>query len=88
MIWRERGGPRVNPAATSGFGKVVIERLTAAGLNASSILSFEPDGVIWRLIAPLKDIVKTGTSDPHSFGAVGRSRVGLSGIDLAILTLA
>ncbi|HEY3622221.1 MAG TPA: HWE histidine kinase domain-containing protein [Roseiarcus sp.] len=66
MIWHERGGPRVNPAATSGFGKVVIERLTAAGLNASSILSFEPDGVVWRLIAPLKDIVKTGTSDPLS----------------------
>ena len=66
MIWRERGGPPVNPAAASGFGRVVIERLTAAGLNASSILSFEPDGVVWRLIAPLKDIVKTGTSDPLS----------------------
>lgn len=64
MTWQERGGPRVDPAATSGFGKVIIERLTAAGLNASSVLSFEPDGVRWRLIAPLKDIVKTGTSDP------------------------
>jgi hypothetical protein len=28
-------------------------------------LSFEPDGVIWRLIAPLKDVVKTGTGDPR-----------------------
>ena len=43
MIWQERGGPRVDPVATSGFGKVIIERLTAAGLNASSILSFEPE---------------------------------------------
>ncbi len=66
MIWRERGKPRVNRAATSGFGKVVIERLTAAGLNASSTLSFEPDGVTWRLIAPLKDIVKTEPGDPLS----------------------
>jgi PAS domain S-box-containing protein len=66
MIWHERGGPRVNPASASGFGKVVIERLTAAGLNASSLLSFEPDGVRWRLIAPLKDIAKTGASDPLS----------------------
>jgi hypothetical protein len=65
-MWCERGGPPVNPAATSGFGKVVIERLTAAGLNASSILSFEPDGVTWRLIASLKDIVKTGPADPLS----------------------
>jgi PAS domain S-box-containing protein len=60
MIWQERGGPRVNPAAHPGFGKVVIERLTAAGLNASSTLSLEHEGVIWRLIAPLEDVVKTG----------------------------
>ena len=65
MIWHERGRPLVKPATTFGFGRVVIERLTAAGLNASSILSFEADGVIWRLIAPLKDVVKTGTGDPH-----------------------
>ena len=63
MIWHERGGPRVNPAANPGFGKVVIERLTAAGLSASSTLSLDPDGVIWRLIAPLEGIVKTGTGD-------------------------
>ena len=60
MIWQERGRPLVKPATTFGFGKVVIERLTAAGLNATSILSFEPDGVIWRLVAPLKDVVKAG----------------------------
>ena len=65
MIWQERGGPSVDPGATSGFGRVIIERLTAAGLNASSLLSFELDGVVWRLIAPLKDIVKTGASDPY-----------------------
>jgi PAS domain S-box-containing protein len=65
MIWQERGGPPVDPAKT-GFGRVVIEHLTAAGLNASSILSFEPEGVTWRLIAPLKEIVKTGVSDPPS----------------------
>ena len=65
MTWRERGYPLVKPATTRGFGTVVIERLTAAGLNASSILSFEADGVVWRLVAPLKDVVKTGTSDLH-----------------------
>ena len=58
--------PPVNPTATSGFGKVVIERLTAAGLNASSILSFETGGVIWRLVAPLKDVAKAEISDPKA----------------------
>jgi PAS domain S-box-containing protein len=66
IVWQERGGPPVNPEARPGFGKVVIERLTAAGLNASSILRFEPEGVIWRLIAPLKDIVEAGPRHPLS----------------------
>jgi two-component sensor histidine kinase len=66
IIWQERGGPPVNPEVGSGFGKIVIERLTAAGLNASSILNFHPDGVIWRLIGPLKDVVETGPRDPLS----------------------
>jgi two-component sensor histidine kinase len=62
MTWRESGGPSVDPSPTFGFGRVVIERLTGAGLNGSSTLSFASKGVIWRLIAPLEDIVKT--SDP------------------------
>jgi two-component sensor histidine kinase len=66
MTWRERGGPPVNAMRISGFGAVVLERLTAAGLNASSTLSFEVDGVVWRLIAPLKEVVKTGSSDTRS----------------------
>ena len=64
MIWRERGGPPVNTTPVSGFGCVVLERLTAAGLNASSTLSFDVEGVTWRLIAPLKEIVKTGPARP------------------------
>jgi PAS domain S-box-containing protein len=63
MIWRERGGPPVNLAPISGFGNVVLERLTAAGLNASSTLSFDVESVTWRLIAPLNEIVKAGTGE-------------------------
>ena len=63
MTWRERGGPLVNAAPISGFGSVVLERITAAALNATSTLSFGVDGVAWRLVAPLKEIVKTGIGD-------------------------
>ncbi len=63
MIWRERGGPRMNLTPISGFGNVVLERLTAVGLNASSTLSFDVEGVTWRLVAPLEEIVKTGTAN-------------------------
>ena len=45
MTWRERGGPPVKANRISGFGAVVLERLTASGLNASSTLSFEVGGV-------------------------------------------
>jgi PAS domain S-box-containing protein len=69
--WRECGGPRVNPPPVSGFGSVVLERLTAAGLNASSTLSFDAEGVTWRLIAPLNEIVKAETSDPRTQATSG-----------------
>jgi PAS domain S-box-containing protein len=66
IMWRERGGPPMNRTPVSGFGSVVLERLAAAGLNASASLSFDGEGVTWRLIAPLKEIVMTRTSDPRS----------------------
>ena len=73
MAWRERGGPRVTPAPVSGFGSVLLERITAAGLNASSTLSFEGDGVTWRLMAPLKEIVKPGIGEPPSRAPPGEA---------------
>jgi len=66
MTWREHGGPPVKATRISGFGTVVLERLTAAGLNGSSTLSFDVDGVVWRLIASLKEVVKSGSSDHRS----------------------
>jgi PAS domain S-box-containing protein len=66
MTWRERGGPRVNPTNIPGFGSVVLGRLTAAGVSASSTLSFEADGVTWRLTAPLREVVQAGSSDLRS----------------------
>jgi PAS domain S-box-containing protein len=66
MTWRESGGPPVKASRVSGFGAVVLERLAAAGLNAASTLSFEAQGVVWRLVAPLKEVVKTGSSDHRS----------------------
>ena len=61
----------MNPVPVFGFGGVVLERLTAAGLNASSTLSFDGKGVSWRLIAPLHEIVKTGTGEARSQAVSG-----------------
>jgi PAS domain S-box-containing protein len=71
IAWRERGGSQVNATPASGFGAVVLERLTAAGLNASSTLSFDVEGLTWRLVAPLHEIVKTGTGESRSHALSG-----------------
>lgn len=49
--WRERGGPPVAAPTHSGFGRNVIER-SAERLGGTSVLTFEPEGVFWRLRAP------------------------------------
>jgi two-component system CheB/CheR fusion protein len=72
MTWRECGGPAVSATRIAGFGSVVLGRLTATGLNASSTLSFEVDGVTWRLTAPLNEVVKAGMIDPRSSAPSGQ----------------
>lgn len=57
MSWRELGGPRVNAPERSGFGRVLIERLTSEKLNATVLLTFARAGVVWTLDAAAEDVV-------------------------------
>ncbi|THD43519.1 MAG: PAS domain S-box protein [Bradyrhizobium sp.] len=57
MTWRERGGPPVDPQSIRGFGSVLIEGMVAEGLHASANLEFDPAGAVWRLRAPVNEIV-------------------------------
>ena len=52
MSWTERGGPLVEPPTRSGFGRRVIEQMVASSLCGTVDLSFEPEGLVWRLEAP------------------------------------
>lgn len=76
MTWRECGGPRVKRTRVPGFGSVVLERLTPAGLNASSTLSFAVEGVAWRLMAPLKELVKSAGGDSRPPPPSGQAASG------------
>lgn len=60
--WRERDGPPVSPPTRSGFGQVVIERLTAQNLDGSVDYRFEPGGVVWRLEAQKLVAATTATA--------------------------
>jgi PAS domain S-box-containing protein len=57
LTWRERDGPTVNPHQLRGFGSVLIERMVADGLDASAVLDFAPEGITWRVIAPLREVL-------------------------------
>ncbi len=52
LTWREEGGPAVTQPTKSGFGQVVIERLTGQNLGGEVEYRFEPAGVVWHFKAP------------------------------------
>jgi two-component sensor histidine kinase len=58
MHWREIGGPAAVSQGKSGFGRILIENVTAQKLNATSNLSFTETGVTWTLDAAAADVLK------------------------------
>lgn len=52
--WRERGGPEVRPATHSGFGSRLLEKGLPRQLKGDASLSLLPEGVEYRLGAPLR----------------------------------
>jgi two-component sensor histidine kinase len=53
LEWREQGGPPVPAPTHRGFGHIVIAEMTARSLQGDVVYTFAPEGVIWRLTAPL-----------------------------------
>jgi PAS domain S-box-containing protein len=70
MDWIERGGPAVVEPPTHGFGRVVIEKMLSQRLNAVVRLTFDIEGLTWRLSVALKNIVAGDDFD----GAFARDR--------------
>jgi two-component sensor histidine kinase len=53
LVWRETGGPPVEPPSAHGFGSRLIERGLAGELNGEAFIHYAPDGVVCTIIAPL-----------------------------------
>ncbi|MDI3560621.1 PAS domain-containing protein [Bradyrhizobium sp. Arg816] len=51
--WREEGGPPVVQPVRKGFGSRLLERGLAAELSGDTRLEFRPEGVVFRIDAPL-----------------------------------
>ena len=53
LVWRESGGPPVEPPSARGFGTRMIERGLAAELGGSVRIDFRREGVVCTIDAPL-----------------------------------
>ncbi|WP_207482052.1 HWE histidine kinase domain-containing protein [Arenibaculum pallidiluteum] len=53
LVWRERGGPPVQPPTRRGFGTLLIERGLAAEFRGEVGIDYAPDGLVCTIDAPL-----------------------------------
>jgi PAS domain S-box-containing protein len=53
--WEESGGPEVRAPDKKGFGQIVIERTVARAVGGQVTLEYDPLGIRWMLVFPLKD---------------------------------
>ena len=60
LTWREAGGPPVTPPGKPGFGTRLIERGLAGELRAQARLDFQPQGLVFTLVAPLGELLSEG----------------------------
>ena len=63
MTWRESGGPMVKEPTRRGFGRQVIQQVTAQALAGEVAHEFLPDGVRWTLDMPAAFVV-SARGDP------------------------
>lgn len=56
LTWRERGGPAVGKPKRAGFGHSVLTRMAPLAIHGESALDFAPDGIAYRLSAPVAQI--------------------------------
>jgi PAS domain S-box-containing protein len=60
LRWQERSGPPVSPPSQKGFGSRLIERSLALELAGEVHISYEPNGVLCDISAPLPAAWKNG----------------------------
>ena len=58
LVWREQGGPRVDPRPRSGFGARLIERGLPHELGGTAQLEFKPDGLVCEMEFPTEVVAE------------------------------
>ena len=68
FTWQERQGPSVRPPQREGFGTLMIERVLSQQLQADIQLDYLPEGLHFRMSAPISRLVSSSSEDdedPH-----------------------
>lgn len=74
LVWRESGGPHVEPPRRRGFGSRLVERSIRAELDGKARLDFRPSGLVFEMTIPLTDFAMLSvmhTEMPASIDANG-----------------
>jgi two-component sensor histidine kinase/PAS domain-containing protein len=56
LVWREFGGPKVEAAASGGFGTKLIDRVISHDLDGKTEIDFDPAGVRWTIAFPVSGL--------------------------------
>jgi two-component sensor histidine kinase len=58
LEWRERDGPPCVPPSHQGFGSRMIAKLIGGRFGGAAEIEYKPDGLVWRLKAPLAGLAR------------------------------
>jgi two-component sensor histidine kinase len=58
LEWRERDGPPCVPPSHQGFGSRMIAKLVGGRFGGAAEIEYRPDGLVWRLKAPLAGLAR------------------------------
>jgi PAS domain S-box-containing protein len=78
MRWKESGGPPVKEPDRRGFGHSVLVNMAAYMLEADVSLAYPPDGVLWKLEAPVRLIL-------HDTEAAGAPEINGNGAGISAI---
>ncbi|SFC26126.1 chemotaxis protein CheB [Tropicimonas isoalkanivorans] len=54
LVWRETGGPKVNPPSQTGFGSILIEQSLSHSVGGSTVIDYAPDGLVAVIECPTR----------------------------------
>jgi PAS domain S-box-containing protein len=65
MTWSEHGGPPILTPKRRGFGRTLIEEMTASAVGGEVECRYDQRGLYWRLDAPEAEVIRLPDHETH-----------------------